>query len=158
VKHLVVLSQFASAEDSPVRFLRYHAAVEWAVQHSGLAWTFLRTNLFMQGQLQFKGMIAATGAFAAATALTEDGHEGRTYDLTGPEALTYAEMADRLTGSPARPESKSCFTTSPRPRWPMVCAGRACPTGRSTGWSKTTPIIAGARQRSSRQTSRTPPA
>ncbi len=121
VKRLVVLSQFASAADSPVRFLRYHAAVEAAAERSGLAWTFLRPNLFMQGLLQFKGMIAATGGFAAAigdarvsvvdvrdnaaaaaAALTEDGHEGRTYSLTGPEALTHAEMAEMLSEATGR--------------------------------------------------------
>ena len=121
VQRLVVLSQFASAADSPVRFLRYHAAVEAAAQRSKLAWTFLRPNLFMQGLLQFKGMIAATGGFAAAigdarvsvvdvrdnaaaaaAALTEDGHEGRTYNLTGPEALTHAEMAQMLSEAAGR--------------------------------------------------------
>ena len=121
VRHLVALSQFASTEDSPVRFLRYHAAVERAAERSGLAWTFLRPNLFMQGLLQFKGMIDATGGFAAAAgdarvsvvdvrdiaaaaaaALTEPGHEGRIYDLTGPEALTHAEMADLLSEAVGR--------------------------------------------------------
>jgi len=33
----------------------------------------------------------------AAAALTEPGHEGRIYDLTGPEALTHAEMAAHLS-------------------------------------------------------------
>jgi uncharacterized protein YbjT (DUF2867 family) len=36
VRHLVVLSQLAAAEDSPVRFLRYHAAVERHVRDLGL--------------------------------------------------------------------------------------------------------------------------
>ena len=122
VRHLVKLSQFAARADSPVRFLRYHAAVEDAIRASGLEWTFLRPNLFMQGLLQFadmvreKRMIAAPigdarvsvvdvrdNAAAAAAALTEDGHAGRTYTLTGPEALTHADMAAALsaaTGSP----------------------------------------------------------
>ena len=121
VKHLVVLSQLAAREDSPVRFLRYHAAVEKAVQDSGMAWTFLRPNLYMQGLLQFKQMIQATGAFAAAigdarvslvdvrdnaaaaaAALTGSGHDGRIYNLTGPEALTHAELAQQLTSATGR--------------------------------------------------------
>ena len=121
VRRLVKLSQFAAAADSPVRFLRYHAAVEAAVRNSGMAWTFLRPNLFMQGLLQFSGLIKAKGLFAApigdasvsvvdvrdnaavaAAALTEDGHEGRTYTLTGPEALTHAEMAKRLSAAAGR--------------------------------------------------------
>ena len=121
VKHLVVLSQLAAREDSPVRFLRYHAAVEKAVQGSGMAWTFLRPNLYMQGLLLFKQMIQATGAFAAAigdarvslvdvrdnaaaaaAALTGSGHDGRIYNLTGPEALTHAELAQQLTSATGR--------------------------------------------------------
>lgn len=121
VRRLVRFSQLAAGAESPVRFLRYHAAVEAAVRGSGLAWTFLRPNLFMQGLLLFAGMIRDEGVFAvaagdarvsvvdvrdnaaaAAACLTGDGHEGRTYDLTGPEALTHAEMADRLSGATGR--------------------------------------------------------
>lgn len=36
-------------------------------------------------------------AAVAAAALTESGHEGKTYDITGPEALTHAEMASHLS-------------------------------------------------------------
>ncbi len=42
MKHVVKLSQFAADENSPVRFLRYHAAVERAIVESGMAYTFLR--------------------------------------------------------------------------------------------------------------------
>lgn len=49
VRHLVKLSQFAADPTSPVRFLRYHAAVEAAIRDSNMAWTFLRPNLYMQG-------------------------------------------------------------------------------------------------------------
>ena len=121
VRHVVKLSQFAASVDSPVRFLRYHAAVEEALRDSGMAWTFLRPNLFMQGLLQFAGMIRDKGFFAApigtakvsmvdvrdnaavaAAALTENGHEARTYTLTGPEALTHAKMAARLSQAAGR--------------------------------------------------------
>lgn len=122
VRRIVKLSQFAASPDSPVRFLRYHAAVEEAIRASGLQWTFLRPNLFMQGMLQFagmvrdKGMIAAPiddarvsvvdvrdNAVVAAAALTEEGHAGRIYTLTGPEALTHAEMATKLGAATGRP-------------------------------------------------------
>ena len=122
VRHIVKLSQFAASPDSPVRFLRYHAAVEQAIRHSGMDWTFLRPNLFMQGMLQFAGMVRDKGMIAApigdakvsvvdvrdnaavaAAALTEDGHAGKTYTLTGPEALTHAEMAAKLSAATGRP-------------------------------------------------------
>jgi uncharacterized protein YbjT (DUF2867 family) len=116
LRHIVKLSQFAADENSPVRFLRYHAAVEQAIVRSGLAYTFLRPNLYMQGLLAFRASIVTEGKFfaaaadakvsaidvrdialAAAAALTGHGHEGRTYDLTGPDALTHTEMAEQLS-------------------------------------------------------------
>ena len=122
VRHIVKLSQFAASPDSPVRFLRYHAAVEQAIRDSGMDWTFLRPNLFMQGMLQFAGMVRDKGMIAApigdarvsvvdvrdnaavaAAALTEDGHAGKTYTLTGPVALTHAEMAATLAAAIGRP-------------------------------------------------------
>jgi uncharacterized protein YbjT (DUF2867 family) len=122
LKHIVKLSQFAADKNSPVRFLRYHAAVERAIVDSGIAYTFLRPNLYMQGLLAFRASIKSTGKFfaaagdakvsvvdvrdnaaAAAAALTEPGHEGRVYDLTGPEALTHADMAARLSAAVGRP-------------------------------------------------------
>lgn len=121
LRHLVKLSQFAADENSPVRFLRYHAAVERGIRESGVAYTFLRPNLFMQGLLGFSKAIKSGGRFvaaagdaavsvvdvrdnaaAAAAALTEPGHEGRTYTLTGPEALTHAEMADAISDAAGR--------------------------------------------------------
>ncbi|HEY7050075.1 MAG TPA: SDR family oxidoreductase [Jatrophihabitantaceae bacterium] len=122
VQHLVVLSQLASDEHSPVRFLRYHAAVERHVRELGLDYTFLRPNLFFQGLLAFAGSIAAEGrmyapigdakvsavdvrdiAAVAAAALTEPGHEGQTYTITGPNAITHAEMAAALGAAVGRP-------------------------------------------------------
>lgn len=47
VKHIVKLSQFAADASSPVRFLRYYAAVEAALRSSGMTYTFLRPNLFL---------------------------------------------------------------------------------------------------------------
>ena len=116
VKHIVKLSQFAADAHSPVRFLRYHAAVEAAIQASGMAYTFLRPNLFMQGLLNFRSTIADQNAFyagasdakvsvvdvrdiadVAVAALTEAGHEGKIYTLTGAQALTHTEMAELLS-------------------------------------------------------------
>jgi uncharacterized protein YbjT (DUF2867 family) len=115
VKHIVKLSQWAADPGSPVRFLRYHAAVEQKIREAGMSYTFLRPNLFMQGLLAFRETIAAPGKFfaaagdakisvvdvrdiasVAAAALIGEGHAGRTYDLTGPEALSHTEMAEKL--------------------------------------------------------------
>ena len=121
LRHLVKLSQYAADENSPVRFLRYHAAVERAVREAGITYTFLRPNLFMQGLLGFGKTIKAEGKFfaaagdarisavdvrdnaaVAAAALTGPGHENKTYTLTGPGALTHAEMAAAISGAVGR--------------------------------------------------------
>jgi uncharacterized protein YbjT (DUF2867 family) len=122
VKRLVKLSQFAADETSPVRFLRYHAAVERRIRELGVGFTFLRPNLYFQGLLAFQPMIAAQGHFVApignarvsavdvrdiaavaGIALTEDGHDGKTYTITGPVAVTHAEMASALAKATGRP-------------------------------------------------------
>lgn len=121
-RHVVKLSQLAADENSPVRFLRYHAVVEKAIRKSGLDFTFLRPNLFMQGLLSFRSSIAQSGQFSApigeaqisivdvrdiaavaAAALTEAGHTGQTYTLTGPESLTHADMAAELSEALSKP-------------------------------------------------------
>jgi uncharacterized protein YbjT (DUF2867 family) len=121
VRHLVVLSQLAAAEDSPVRFLRYHAAVERHVRDLGIGYTFLRPNLFFQGLLALAKPIAAENRFfapvgdaavsavdvrdiadVAAAALMGSGHEGATHTLTGPGAVTHAEMATALSAALGR--------------------------------------------------------
>jgi uncharacterized protein YbjT (DUF2867 family) len=96
--------------------LHYHAVVEEAISASGMTFTNLRPNLYMQGLLGFRFSIISEGRFfapagdarvsivdvrdiaaVAAAALTASGHEGETYDVTGPEALTHAEMASQLS-------------------------------------------------------------
>ena len=57
IRHIVKLSQLHADVNSPGRFLRYHAAVEAAVRASGLTFTFLRPNLYMQGLLNFRQSI-----------------------------------------------------------------------------------------------------
>ncbi|BDP44290.1 oxidoreductase (plasmid) [Deinococcus aetherius] len=88
--------------------------VERQVMASGLAWTILRPSGFAQnfsegfllpGILRAGAVASVTGSGAvalvdagdiaavAAAALTEDGHSGATYAVTGPEALTFAQAA-----------------------------------------------------------------
>ena len=115
VTHLVKLSQFAAHEASPVRFLRYHAAVERRIRELGIDFTFVRPNLYFQGLLAFAPTISTMGRFfapigdarvsavdvrdiarVAAAALTEPGHAGETYTVTGPAAITHREIAQAI--------------------------------------------------------------
>lgn len=124
VKHIVKLSQLGASRAAPGRFQRSHGAVENYIEKSRIPHTFLRPNLYMQSLLKFRTTIASQGAFfapvssarvsvidvrdvaaVAAKALREPGKEGTVYELTGPEALTHAEMAEQLSqvvGKPIR--------------------------------------------------------
>jgi len=112
VGHVVYLSQLAADQQSPVRFLRYHGAVEAALRDSTVGWTSVRPNLILQAYIPF---VIAQGALqvpigdaavsvvdardiaaVAAAALTEDGHVGKTYTVTGPAAVTHTEIATEL--------------------------------------------------------------
>jgi uncharacterized protein YbjT (DUF2867 family) len=116
MEQVVTLSQFAADEASPVRFLRWHAAVERRIRELGIGYTFLRPNLYFQGLLAFTQSIATDDRFfapigdaqvsavdvrdiaaVAAVALTEPGHEGQTYTITGPAAITHEEIAAALS-------------------------------------------------------------
>ena len=116
VRHIVYLSQLHALRDSPVRFLHYHAVVEEAIASSGMTFTHLRPNLYMQGLLGFRSSIQAEGRImapagdapvsvvdvrdisaVAAAALTQSGHDRKVYDITGPESLTHAELASQLS-------------------------------------------------------------
>lgn len=122
VRHIVKLSQLGADTHAPGRFQRYHGAVESHILKSGIPFTFLRPNLFMQGLLNFRSTISSQSAFyapagnakvsivdvrdiaaVAARVLIESGHEGKTYNITGPEALTHAEMADQLSSAVGKP-------------------------------------------------------
>lgn len=100
---------------SPVPWARTHALIDHHLRAAGIGWTILKPTAFMQNFLWFKDPIArgflpqVTGkgsvswvdtrdvARVAATVLTEQGHEGATYFLTGPETLDMKEAARRLS-------------------------------------------------------------
>jgi len=99
-----------------------HRAVERAIESSGLAYTFLRANGFMQNFLNHMAASIRAGAISqpagtaaishvdvrdiaavAARAFTQPGHAGRAYDLSGPEGLSYARAAEVLAAETGHP-------------------------------------------------------
>jgi uncharacterized protein YbjT (DUF2867 family) len=122
VRRIVKLSVYDAPAES-FGFGKAHRAVEKEIEASGMDYTFLRPNGFMQNLAnQQAASIKAQGAFyfpaadtrishvdvrdiarVAATVLTGTGHSGKAYELTGPEALTYADMAATLTRVLGRP-------------------------------------------------------
>lgn len=121
VKHIVCLTVVGA--DQPgiesLRFGLHHKEVEAYVVKSGLPYTFLRPNGFMQNYLGQAAAIAGQNAFyspltpsaiishvdardigdVAAAVLTEDGHQGKAYTLTGPHGLNDDQVADALTSA-----------------------------------------------------------
>jgi NAD(P)H dehydrogenase (quinone) len=120
VQHLVYTSFAGAAPDSTFTLGRDHYATEEHIRASGLAYTFLRDNLyadFLVGMVGEDGAIrgpAGDGRVAAvamddvadavtAVLLDPRPHVGATYTLTGPEALTLDEVADTLSAALDRP-------------------------------------------------------
>lgn len=112
VKRVVYLSVVGAAKESPIALARWHWEAEEALKGSGLAWTILQPHNFMQNHLGSAASIAKEGklyapakdakistvdardiAAVAAHALTEEGHDGKTYVITGGEAVSWAQMA-----------------------------------------------------------------
>jgi uncharacterized protein YbjT (DUF2867 family) len=118
VRHVVKLSGIMPELDSAFRFARMHGEIEKQLEASGLAFTHLRAGEFMTAYFRQVPMIAAKGAIflpmadariasidvddiaeIAAKVLTGSGHEGKTYPLTGPQALTMTEVAEKLSAA-----------------------------------------------------------
>lgn len=116
VRHIVMSTGIGAAPDAPVQIGRWHGENQWQAQKSGMAWTFVQPGFFMQNLLMYAETIRDKGEFymplgngkvswvdardiaaVAAKALTEPGHENRAYPVTGPEALSGAELAAILT-------------------------------------------------------------
>lgn len=122
VRHVVKLSGIAPNLNSPFRFARMHGEIEKRLEASGMAYTHLRPGEFMTVYFRQASNIASKGALflpmedariasidigdiaeIAATVLTESGHEGKIYPLTGPEALSMAEVAAKLSAATGKP-------------------------------------------------------
>ena len=114
VGHIVKLSAIGIDDARQPTAIKGHAANEQHIRESGLGFTFLRPNSFMQNFITYfpprNGAIYlpwgdGTASFVdtrdiasvAATVLTSDGHDGKIYTLTGPATLGIAEVARILS-------------------------------------------------------------
>jgi uncharacterized protein YbjT (DUF2867 family) len=113
IEQVVKLSVIGADEITDAQIMRSHRRAEEHLEQSGLAWTHLRPCWFMQNELGQAQAIATHGSFhapdmgspamidvrdvaaAAAAVLLGNEHAGRAYVLTGPESLSYAELAER---------------------------------------------------------------
>ncbi|HEX7666359.1 MAG TPA: SDR family oxidoreductase [Polyangiaceae bacterium] len=118
VKKIVKVSSMGADPNSKLTLARGHFDVEAALKASGLKWTILRPGMFAQNFLQFAESIRQQGKFFASVkqgriamidvrdiaevavkALLDAAHDGKTYLLTGPSALSYDEAAAILSGA-----------------------------------------------------------
>jgi NAD(P)H dehydrogenase (quinone) len=120
IKHIVYTSfqRRNENESSPLWILAHsHIQTEKWLKESGIAYTILKNNIYMDFLPGFIGeKIAETGviyvpaqngriaavlrlemAEAAASILSSSGHEGKEYDITNSEALSYEEIANILS-------------------------------------------------------------
>jgi NAD(P)H dehydrogenase (quinone) len=114
VERIVYLSFINAAPDATFTFARDHWHTEEHVRASGLRHTFLRDSMYMDmlpalagadGVIRGPAGDGRVGAVArddiadasVAVLLGEGNHDGRTYDVTGPEAITLREVAGELS-------------------------------------------------------------
>lgn len=122
VGSIVYTSFFAAAPDAVFTLGRDHAATEELIRASGMRWTFLRDNFYMDMMELFAGddgvirgpagagrcsLVSRADVAATAVAVLQDPavHAGAAYDLTGPEALTLDDVARKISavrGHPVR--------------------------------------------------------
>ena len=118
VKHLVRMSILVSRPDSPLTLGQWHWSADQLIMQSGVPYTILKPAYFMQNLLGLAPMVKMKGilpgvmgdgkvglidvrdiAAVAAAVLTTDGHAGKTYPLTGPEALSLGDAAAKLSAA-----------------------------------------------------------
>jgi uncharacterized protein YbjT (DUF2867 family) len=119
VRHIVKVSGIAPSlsPGGPAEIGRQHWQTEQKIERIGVPFTFLRPNFFMQNLLETAApIVSGLGVLAApmgdapiamvdardiaavgAAVLTSDGHDERVYDVTGPRAFTYKQLAAILS-------------------------------------------------------------
>ena len=121
IRHIVKLSASCAGPDLPTPIKRWHYETEQQIIRSGIPYTFLRPNCFMQNTLKWVRTIRDKGVFympiedalvsqvdvrdiaaVAAVVLSSNGHEGQTYEITGPEALSFEEVAGQFSNALGR--------------------------------------------------------
>jgi uncharacterized protein YbjT (DUF2867 family) len=113
---IVRLSVAQASHEAPTKNCKQHAQIEDELVSSGLPYTILRPTTFMQNTLATARTVSSESKIyqpfkdgklgmidvrdigeVAAKVLTEEGHEGKTYTLTGPKAISFHDIAEMLS-------------------------------------------------------------
>ncbi len=122
VRHVVYTSFDGAAADADFTLGRDHWHTEQAIRGSGMSWTFLRDSFYLDFFPLFAGddgviagpagdgrvaAVARADVADVAVAVLRDpaAHVGATYRLTGPEAISFPEAAERMSRTLGRPFS-----------------------------------------------------
>ena len=114
VQYIVKLSAAGADAEPGITLVRWHREVEKYIEASGIPYTHLRPNSFMQNFINFfppqndviylplgEGKVSWVDvrdiAAVAAHVLTHSGHAGKAYTITGPEALSVTEVSKILS-------------------------------------------------------------
>jgi uncharacterized protein YbjT (DUF2867 family) len=131
VRHMVLLSSYNVMGDPAPAMGRWHLEREAIVKASGIPFTILRPGGFMTNALEWaepiragQGVVDPTGpgryapidpadiAAVATVVLTDDGHQGREYYLTGAETFTIAEQVGIIAATVGHPIEVQLTATS----------------------------------------------
>lgn len=125
VKQIVRSSGMGADAASPYSLFALNGAIDELVINSGLAWTIIRPNSFMQNYVTYFGQIVRDGALylpqgdgasslidvadigraVAAVLASPERHQGQIYDLTGPEAVTNSQAMATIGQAVGHPVS-----------------------------------------------------
>jgi uncharacterized protein YbjT (DUF2867 family) len=116
VQHLVKMSSMEAVPHAETPIPQAHWAVEEYIRASGIPWTMVKPNFFMQNLLGSANSIKTQKKFSlpmgdgttgmadirdiaavCAEVLTGEGHTGKSYEITGPEVLTFHDVAKRFS-------------------------------------------------------------
>ena len=113
VERIVKMSSIEATPDATSQIPKLHLESEEYIKQSGLAWTMIKPNFYMQNLLASAGTIKDQGKIflpmgegktgmidttdvgtVIAKVLSEDGHESMNHEITGPEILSFYEVAE----------------------------------------------------------------
>ena len=122
VQHIVKMSSMEAVPEATSPIPKLHMQSENYIKNSGMNWTMIKPNFFMQNLLGSGKTIVEQNKFflpmgegkagmihtkdvgtVIAKVLSEDGHEGQNYEVTGPEILSFydvAEIFSKVLGKP----------------------------------------------------------
>ena len=121
IRHLVKVSSMEASPDAKSSIPRSHYRIEERIRTSGMQWTFLRPNFFMQNLLMQAAQIRASDTFtlplgdaqtalvdardvgrAATEILVGDANANACFEITGPKLMTFDDVAATLTATLGR--------------------------------------------------------